>query len=235
MRTDRNIRGSSRLSSDERRRAIIESVKEVFAENGFDGITTRELAKAAGISEALLYKYFPSKQSLYTAMLGACAKAPVWVKCHHTRMLEPSASTVITMVHSLMSQLVQGHSVHVDNGVLGRLAVRSLLDNGEFVRASLKPFTNTWVAIFEECLKAAARMGDLREFPVSHDLRGWFVHHIGFALMLHLYPKVPAIDYKVPEETLIEQAVEFALRGVGLKDDTIKRYYHAKSLRLLAE
>ena len=81
---------------------------------------TRELAKAAGVSEALLYKYFPSKESLYAAMLAAYAEAPVWVKCHCIRALEPSASTLVIMVHSLMSQLVQGRSVHVDNGVLGR-------------------------------------------------------------------------------------------------------------------
>ena len=235
MRTNQNIKGSSRLSSNERRQAIIEATKGVFAEKGFDGTTSRELAKAAGVSEALLYKYFPSKQSLYVAVLGACAEGPVWVKCNRIRVLEPSASTLVIMVHSLMSQLVQGRSRHVDNGVLGRLAVRSLLEDGEFVRATLKPFTNTWVAIFEECLKAAAKIGDVREFPTSRDLRAWFVHHIAFALMLHLYPTVPAVDYKVPKKTLIEQAVQFTVRGVGLKDEAIKRYYDPKSLRLLAE
>ena len=235
MRTDQNTRGPSRLSSDERREAIIGAVKQVFAAKGFDGTTTRELAKAAGISEALLYNYFPSKRSLYAAMLGACAEAPVWVKSNRVHALEPSTATLVIMVHSLMSELVQGSSTHVDNGVLGRLAVRSLLEDGEFVRASLKPFASAWVAIFEECLKAAAKFGDLREFPMSHDLHAWFVHHIAFALMLHLYPKVPAIDYKVPKETLIEEAVHFALRGVGLKDEAIKRYYDPKSLRLLEE
>ena len=33
-----------------------------------------ELAKAAGVSEALLYKHFPSKESLYAAMLDACVE-----------------------------------------------------------------------------------------------------------------------------------------------------------------
>jgi AcrR family transcriptional regulator len=232
---DQNTRGPSRLSSGVRRQAIIEAVKQVFAEKGFDGTTTRELAKAAGISEALLYNYFPSKESLYDAMLGACAEAPVCIKWNRIRALEPSAATLVIMVHSLMAELVQSSSSHVDNGVLGRLGVRSLLEDGEFVRASLKAFASTWVVAFEECLKAAAKFGDLREFPMSHDLRAWFVHHIAFALMLHLYPKAPAIDYKVPKETLIEQAVYFALRGVGLKDEAIKRHYDPKSLRLLAE
>lgn len=161
-------------------------------------------------------------------MLGACAEAPVWLKCDHIGELEPSAATLIMIVHSLISELVENCSVHVDDGVLGRLAVRSLLGDGEFVRASLKPFTSGWVAIFEECFKAAAKIGELREFPMSRHLCAWFVHHIAFALMLHLYPKVPAVDYKVPKETLIEQAVHFALRGIGVTDEAIKRHYTSK-------
>ena len=86
------------------------------------------------------------------------ALRPVWVKCHHTRVLEPSASTVVIMVHSLMSQLVQGRSVHVDNGVLGHLAVRSLLEDGEFARASLKPFTSTWGRCFRRMLEGGGQV-----------------------------------------------------------------------------
>src|SRR5215467_12893660 len=67
MQTALHIKLSSRLSFNERRQAIIESVKDVFAKAGFDGTTSRELAKAAGISEALFYKYFPTKLSLYNA------------------------------------------------------------------------------------------------------------------------------------------------------------------------
>jgi len=158
MRTDRNIKGSSRLSSDERRRAIVESVKGAFAEKGFDGTTARELAKAAGVSEALLYNYFPSKHSLYDAMLAACAEASVWIKCNRIRALEPSASTLVALVHCLMSQLIQCRSVHVDNGVLGHLAVRSLLEDGEFARASLKPFTSTWGRYFRRMLEGGGQV-----------------------------------------------------------------------------
>ena len=42
-----------RLSAEARKEAIVEAVQDVFAEKGFDGTTTRELAKAAGVSEAL--------------------------------------------------------------------------------------------------------------------------------------------------------------------------------------
>ena len=75
-----------RLSAEARKEAIVEAVQDVFAEKGFDGTTTRELAKAAGVSEALLYKHFPSKESLYAAMLDACAKGPTFAEA--SRILE---------------------------------------------------------------------------------------------------------------------------------------------------
>jgi hypothetical protein len=52
--------------------------------------------------------------------------------------------------------------------------------------------------------------------------------------MLHLHPAVPAVNYKVSKETLVEQAVWFALRGAGVKEVAIMRYYNPKALSLLA-
>ena len=50
---------NTRLDSDERRQAIVEAAVPLFARKGFSGATTRELAEAAGVSEALLYRHFP--------------------------------------------------------------------------------------------------------------------------------------------------------------------------------
>jgi AcrR family transcriptional regulator len=41
----------------------------LFAANGFTGTTTKQIAKAAGGSEALRFKHFPTKQALCTAIL----------------------------------------------------------------------------------------------------------------------------------------------------------------------
>jgi len=59
----------TRLDSDERRQAIVDAAVPLFARKGFAGTTTRELAEAAGISEALLFRHFPSKQLLYREIL----------------------------------------------------------------------------------------------------------------------------------------------------------------------
>ncbi len=57
-------------SSGERRASIIAAAASLFAQKGFNGTTTRELARLAGISEALLFRYFPTKRALYGAILG---------------------------------------------------------------------------------------------------------------------------------------------------------------------
>jgi AcrR family transcriptional regulator len=227
MQANSYTRGSSRLSSDERREAIIEAVKGVFAKKGFERTTSRDLAKAARVSEALLYKYFPTKQSLYHAMLHACAETPIWSGTACIEDVKPSTETLILMVESLISQVVAGRSVYSDVAVLGRLAVRCLLEDRHFAGTVLKPFTNNWMATFQKCLKNAAACGDLREYPTTLHLSAWLIHYIALGLILHVSPRNPA-DYKVPKHTLVRETVRFALRGIGLREEPIKRHYNSR-------
>jgi AcrR family transcriptional regulator len=52
-----------------RREQILETALGLFAERGFDGTSTRQIAKEAGIAEGLIFHYFPTKGSLLTAIL----------------------------------------------------------------------------------------------------------------------------------------------------------------------
>src|SRR6516164_4665876 len=58
-----------RMKSEERRAAIVRSAIRIFAEKGFRGTTTRELAAAAGVTEPVLYQHFRAKGDLYTAII----------------------------------------------------------------------------------------------------------------------------------------------------------------------
>lgn len=64
---------SGRLKGDERRRVIIDAALALFARKGFRGTTTKEIAEAAGCSEATIFKYFATKDELYSAILEAKA------------------------------------------------------------------------------------------------------------------------------------------------------------------
>ncbi|TGL44515.1 TetR/AcrR family transcriptional regulator [Leptospira perdikensis] len=54
----------------DKERDIIQAAEDVFAEVGFTGATTAELAKRAGVTERTLFKYFPSKFDLYKRILA---------------------------------------------------------------------------------------------------------------------------------------------------------------------
>src|SRR5215475_12520949 len=99
---------TTKLSSEERRAAIITAVRRLFADKGFHGTTTRELADAAGVSEALLFKHFPNKEALYSAMLLTCCPGKDSPIVERLRAREPSASTLAILVHRFISRAVEG-------------------------------------------------------------------------------------------------------------------------------
>jgi hypothetical protein len=87
---------------------------------------------------------------------------------------------------------------------------------------------NTRPGVAQPPIEPGAR--DLKATHVRLDLRAWFVHHLAFALMIHLHPKVPAIDYGIPRSSLVVQAVWFLLRGMGLEEAAIRRHYRPEAL-----
>lgn len=58
-----------KLSKVDRRKAIVDTAAGLFAEVGFRGGTTRELAKRAGVTEPVLYEHFQTKSDLYAAII----------------------------------------------------------------------------------------------------------------------------------------------------------------------
>ena len=208
------------------------TVRLVFAEHGFHGTTTRELAKAANVSEALLFKHFPNKEALFKAMQKSCCKEQDLVLAERLRAMEPSASTLVLITHFLISRIVSGCASREDErAIQNRLMLRSLTEDGEFARLFLHIVTTDWIPRFEESIKAAIASGDAAGNRVLPSLAGWFVHHLAVMLMIHLLPEQPVIDYHVPKEQLVVQAVLFTLRGMGLTEAAIKRYYNPKALR----
>jgi AcrR family transcriptional regulator len=74
-----------RLGVDERRRRLLELGRELFARHSYEELSMADIARAAGISKALLYHYFPSKQEYFQATLATAAE-------HLRALTEPDPS-----------------------------------------------------------------------------------------------------------------------------------------------
>ncbi len=57
------------MTGDERRQQILMTAVELFSQRGFKGTTTKEIARAAGVSEAMVFRHFENKDALYDAIL----------------------------------------------------------------------------------------------------------------------------------------------------------------------
>ena len=62
-----------RLDVDERRAQLLELGTRLFAEHSYEDLSMAQIAREAGISKALLYHYFPSKEDFFRAALGEAA------------------------------------------------------------------------------------------------------------------------------------------------------------------
>ena len=127
-----------RMTAEERKLAIVRTALPLFARQGFAETTTKELARAAGVSEPLLYKHFPSKEALYLEIQNfTCREIDPTVR--KLTELEPSTSTLVHLVYYLMRALVLGKPAGtIDWDTRHRLMLKSLLEDGAFARLLYK-------------------------------------------------------------------------------------------------
>ncbi|MHB8523467.1 MAG: TetR/AcrR family transcriptional regulator [Limisphaerales bacterium] len=220
------------MSAEDRKQAIVEAALPLFARKGFAETTTKDLARAAGVSEPLLYKHFPGKEALYLEIQNFSCRAidPVVRKLAG---LETSTSTLVHLVYYLMRALVLGRPAGAPEwDTRHRLMLKSLLEDGAYARLVYRNRFDCFCAQVETCLEAAVVAGDAVRGPITRGNRARFAHHVGAWLALVHLPAKPVTDYKVSREALLHQAVWFALRGMGMTDKAIATHYKPKALAL---
>ena len=180
-----------------------------------------------------MFKHFPNKEALYSAMLLACCPDKDCSFVERLKALEPSASSLVILVHCFIARAVEREGpADAELEIQHRMMLRSLLEDGEFARFYLERVIARWLTKIEESLQAAIAAGEAVAAPVQPHLASWFVDHISVVLATRLRRAKPIVDYSVARKELLEQAVWFVLRGMGLKDDAIRRHYNPKALRL---
>jgi TetR/AcrR family transcriptional regulator len=63
------------MAAEDRREQIIEVAVRLFSQRGFRGTTTKEIAVAAGVNEAIIFRHFSTKSELYAAIIDRKANS----------------------------------------------------------------------------------------------------------------------------------------------------------------
>jgi TetR/AcrR family transcriptional regulator, transcriptional repressor of aconitase len=209
-----------RLDNEGRRRGIVEAALPLFARKGFAGTTTKEIAEAARVSEALVFKHFPSKAALYEEIVQlGCLGDPALERIGN---LTASTATLVVMVHGMLRHFILEASPGGELETRQRLMVNSFLEDGEYGRLVFDWVLEHIYPKIAECLRAAAAAGDLVATAVPPENRFWFGQHVAAMLAYVRLPGRSAVPYRGDDvHALIDQAAWFILRGFGLTDAAI--------------
>jgi AcrR family transcriptional regulator len=219
----------TRLDSDERRKAIVAAAVPLFARKGFAGTTTRELAEAASISEALLFKHFPSKRNLYGEILRlGCEGDPA---LERLSALEPSTLTLVRMTHYMVRYFLGATEADADERDSRlRLVLHSFLEDGEYARELFETIFERVYPLFAASIEAASAAGDVVFAPIASANSFWFGHHVAAMVAFVFLPARACLSYHGTLASLIDETSWFVLRGIGMTDGAI-----AKSLAAARE
>ena len=227
-------RGSRRVSSAERRQKILDAARPLFADLGFRGVTTRAVAEAAAISEALLYRHFESKEELYKAVLASCS-SQVADDAQQLHALPDNTATLVLAAYLVMRGIQFPTTPSAVRGDVPRLMLRSLLSDGEFARSFVSFAAEQVRDKIERCVRVAINKGDVRGSVDAAVCSFWFSHHVAIALVMYRLPAEPIVPYPVTDRRqLLDLSVRYALRGIGLTDAAIEKHYRPEEFALLS-
>ncbi len=191
----------------------------MFAVKGLHGAKTADLARVAGVSEALLYQHFRSKEEMYGCLdeLDLVAAAG-FGSLDALKRLPPTTKRLVLTVRALM------HAVsRPERPDLQRLLVRSLLGDGHIAGLLLRRIEGDYRPLLTQALNSAFDNGDLYPGVEPPDLGIWLPYHTVLGLsLLELPGHSPAPYAEVPPDILLDNAVSFALRGLGLREEVIR-------------
>ncbi|MFA6009981.1 MAG: TetR/AcrR family transcriptional regulator [Desulfobacteraceae bacterium] len=221
-----------RMSAEERRQAIIDVAKPLFAEKGFNGTSVRLIAERAQVSEALLYKHFPSKKDMYKEILTYSQRlTDLTIK--DIEGMEPSVETLVFLVYMLFQVVlndIPGEEGHQKSHE--RLLFYSLLEDVDYASMVFKKMHERFHPVLLANYNAAVKSGDLPGNRAHPENLFWFAHHLAMALNLCHLSNNPAFPYETSREELADEAVRFALRGIGLSDEIIASSFKPKKMDL---
>jgi AcrR family transcriptional regulator len=147
-----------------RREQILGAATRVFAEKGFSRATTREVARAAGVSEGTIYNYFEDKDALLMAILD---------KLNETeRRAEDFEEGMAADFRGFLEQYLRRRmSLIWENREVFRVVISEMLVNSELRKLYLRRVVEPTMRIAEENFRSRMEQGEVREMDAPLAMR----------------------------------------------------------------
>lgn len=219
----RNERRSSRVSAAERRTLILAAARRVFSRHGYEAARTQEIARSAGISEALMYRHFRSKRALHTAVL----RQIIHDQNQNYALIGLQDLTPRGLIHNLHDYftIATGSGPdHVRDGF--RLLLSSVVGEQGFAFQIYRRAQRMQISRLRQVLAQAAADGDIAGPLLTVENTSMFIEHVG-TMLNALCRDIAQAPYSGDPRAIARDATRFAARGVGFTDAAIDRHLAA--------
>ena len=199
------------MAGEERRLQILRVAVSLFSRRGFRGTTTKEIAQAAGVSEAMVFRHFANKEELYSAIIDhkACAdnfQQPCDI------VPEALARKDDRAVFSGIALAMMRHHEH-DTEFL-RLLTQSALEGHELADMFWDRNVRRMYDFLGSYIRERQRDGAMRDIDPTIVVRcflGMVIHHSLNNILWDTSRRL--LD--IPNERAAEEFTELLLRGVA--------------------
>lgn len=210
-----------RMPANERRAVIVTAARKVFSRDGYEGAKTSQIAREAGVSEALVYRHFPSKLALYRAVLRKLfiEQDENWQQLGFHRS---GAEGLVAAIHSFFVLAAQG-DITPEALDRYRLTLASLSGDGSYASLIYRRSQRRNAKAIAQEHNVARLAGDIEGEPLDPSTTAMFIEHIG--TMMGAIAALPegSRPYSFSGKELARHATWFCCRGIGLNEAAIER------------
>ncbi len=159
-----------RLSQEERRTQIIEVAIDLFASKGFKGATTRAIARAAGVSEAIIFRHFATKEDLYDAIITHTVE-----KRQHLWETEESSLKETEDLETLLGEFAHAYiRRNRQDPTFIRLMMYSALEDHKFREKFFEIYQSPYMQAIHRAIERGIARGHFRPVDPRLTIRSFF-------------------------------------------------------------
>lgn len=199
-----------RLKAAERKASILAVAKVLFADKGYHGVSVDEIARRLGVSPAILYQHFPSKEALYEEVLS-----------ENSAKRESYIEAILTEPTDFVSVISRMTRLYIEN-IAGdpdflRMELMSALEGS---RTAISIFERRWRSITDYIEYRLNEMKSSQEnIHINPRIAGLMYQGM---LREALYTKFIIEDSRyqdIPIRTMTDELISLFVRAIGLKQN----------------
>jgi AcrR family transcriptional regulator len=157
-----------RYSAADRREQILDAATQLFARQGFQGTTTKQISEQTGVTEALIFRHFASKDELYWAVIERKIKAAP--PGEHMRERLSAGGSDLEVLSGVATQILERRA---KDQTLSRLLLYSALENHRLSHRFFRTYVAECYEVLAEYIRGRIAEGEFRTVDPLLAARGF--------------------------------------------------------------